>query len=85
MRQALGPITPRACANTAELAFLREKKSGKKSLALDLEWIRTGSDPLTDHCLHHQASGALAASSGLQIGLLYCSLQSVSVETMGNL
>ena len=45
VRQALRPITPRACANGAESAifeihFYRERKLwGKKSLAL--EWART--------------------------------------------
>ena len=40
--------------------FYQESNSGKKG-SLALEWIQTGSDPLTDHCLHHRASGALAA------------------------
>ena len=50
--QALGPITPRTCANIAESAiyFNRERKLwGKKMLWNGFEpWY----DPLTDHCLH---------------------------------
>ena len=50
VRQALGPITPRACANGAESAilkfmFTRKGNSGKKD-----QLLRSGLEPGSMHC-----------------------------------
>ena len=66
VRQALGPITPRACANGAESAifethFYQERKLWRKKDLL----LRSGLEPGSD-ALQTTAFG----SSGLQIWLL---------------
>ena len=61
VRPALGKYTPCACANVISQQFFTRKATLGKKGSLALEWIQAGSDPLTDHCLHHRASGALAA------------------------
>ena len=65
VRQALGPITPRACANGAESAIFeihsyRERKLWKKR-SVAQEWARTWVWCIADHCLCNRANGALAA------------------------
>ena len=75
MRQALRPITPRACANGAESAifyiyFYRERKLwGKKTCCSGV-----GSNLGLMHCrpLPLPPSQWGSGSSGLQIWLLYC-------------
>ena len=58
--QSLGNILHVHVQMLSQQFFTRKATLGKKG-SLALEWIQTGSDPLTDHCLHHRASGALAA------------------------
>ena len=62
----LGLITPRACINVAESAFLKfifmgQGNSGKNDLLLR-SGLEPGSDAcIADHCLCHRTNGALAA------------------------
>ena len=65
VRQALGLIALRACANGAEsvifeIYFYRERKHWKKKDLLIWSGFKPGSDA-ADNCLYHWATGALAA------------------------
>ena len=74
VRQALGPITPCACANSAgsaffEIYFYRERKPWKKNLLLR-SGLEPGSDALQTTAFATEQWGS--GISGLQIWLLYC-------------
>ena len=77
VRQALGPITPRACANGAESAnfevhFYRERKLWKKDLLLR-SGLEPGSDALQTTAFATEPMGLWQFCMDFKFGSYCCS------------